>query len=103
MLATMLLPFSEILALILGKEVSCIRTNGRFQFSQTSSDSELSVVRTEFLTGRQGGKLSRQNILDSNFTFLLPGFSVLGSYQAFLPFSWSAFKKTIASLKILTL
>ena len=59
MLATMLLPFSEILALALGKEVSCTKTNGRFRFSKTSSDSELSVVRTEFLTGRQGGKLYR--------------------------------------------
>ena len=54
MLAAMLLPFSEIVALAFHKEVSCTftRTNGRFQFSKTSSDSELSVVRPEFLTGR---------------------------------------------------
>ena len=61
MLAAMLLPFFEIIALVLRKEVSCIRrSNGRFQFSKTPSDSELSVVRTEFLTGTQRGKLFRQ-------------------------------------------
>ena len=34
MLASLLLPFSEIISLVLRKEVSCIRTNGRFQFSR---------------------------------------------------------------------
>ena len=31
MLASLLLPFSEIISLVLRKEVSYIRTNGRFQ------------------------------------------------------------------------
>ena len=87
MLAAMLLPFSEIIALVLSKEISCMRTNGGIQFSETPSDSKLSAVRTEFLTaGRQGGKLSRQNPLEFRFyisfdrtccAWLLPSLSAI--------------------------